>query len=679
MIEWIISSSVLILAVLLLRLLLGRYIGNRLQYSLWVLVLLRLLIPFSVMESPAGAGQMVSGLTEQPVIQVAVGNLDPQQRYDAAVSEVLAAHDFAVEDYAALPEEQQNSITHTYRQEIQQKVESFDTAYSAAQVLRAVWLVGVVIMGLWLLTANVRFGGKLRRSRKKYSGSFSVPVYTAAVETPCLFGLFRPAIYLPECIGDEKTVAHILTHEQTHYRHWDHIWAAARCLCLALHWYNPLVWVAVKVSRTDSELACDEGALAVLGEEQRSDYGRTLIEMSRGKPSAGELLLTATTMTGDKKTLLRRVQSIAKKPKILAIAVVIISVLAAAILLWAFTGAEKETGTPVTRFSELNFNNQYYMFPEDYWISDDNVFCLQPGLYSKRVSWNAEEFNKILFEESDFINESTEYTLIDGIFISDSWLYFVLCTDQENFLCRYELSEDECTVVSEVPSLYRWAIMDDYFIYRERKSNNDEMYTSLCIYNMEDGITTEICSNVEEFGIIDGQLRYLTYSDVYTLYQYDYSNRISTILGQFHYELGDKYRIFNFTTNTVVMLSKEKEYLQNFAVYNVSTGATAVYALPKGIQQLVAYDSYAYATAFDMSTYNPSSIYAGKLDIYRINLGDGSYKVIENGLDSQSIIHVVSDDCLYILQSRSITLFEPSFYVYRWDYATGRKEKLAIH
>lgn len=342
MIEWIVSSSVLILAVLLLRLLLGRYIGKRLQCSLWVLVLLRLLIPFSLMESPAGAGQMVSGLTEQPVIQAAVGNLDPQQRYDAAVSEVLAAHDFAVEDYAALPEEQQNSITHTYRQEIQQKVETFDTAYSAAQVLRAVWLVGVVIMGLWLLTANLRFGGKLRRSRKKYSGSFSVPVYTAAVETPCLFGLFRPAIYLPECIGDEKTAAHILTHEQTHYRHWDHIWAAARCLCLALHWYNPLVWVAVKVSRTDSELACDEGALAVLGEEQRSDYGRTLIEMSRGKPSAGELLLTATTMTGDKKTLLRRVQSIAKKPKILAIAVVIISVLAAAILLWAFTGAESE-------------------------------------------------------------------------------------------------------------------------------------------------------------------------------------------------------------------------------------------------------------------------------------------------------------------------------------------------
>ena len=71
MIEWIISSSVLILAVLLLRLLLGRYIGKRLQYSLWALVLLRLLIPFSLMESPAGAGQMVSGLTEQPVIQAA--------------------------------------------------------------------------------------------------------------------------------------------------------------------------------------------------------------------------------------------------------------------------------------------------------------------------------------------------------------------------------------------------------------------------------------------------------------------------------------------------------------------------------------------------------------------------------------------------------------------------------
>ena len=345
MIEWIASSSVLILAVLLLRVVFQNHISKRLRYSLWAMVLLRLLIPFSFIESPAGAGQMVSGLTEQPVIQAAVGNLDPQQRYDAAVSEVLAAHDFAAEDYAALPKEQQDSIAVTYQAEIQQKVETFEQAYSAAQVLRTVWLIGAAAMGLWLLIVNLRFAGKLRRSRKKYSGSFSIPVYTAAVETPCLFGLFRPAIYLPECIGDAKTAAHILTHEQTHYRHRDHIWAAARCVCLALHWYNPLVWVALKASRADSELACDEGTLAALGEDQRTDYGRTLIEMSRAKPSAGDLLLTATTMTGDKKTLLRRVQSIAKKPKVLAIAVIVILVLASAILLWAFTGAESEQPT----------------------------------------------------------------------------------------------------------------------------------------------------------------------------------------------------------------------------------------------------------------------------------------------------------------------------------------------
>ncbi len=54
---------------------------------------------------------------------------------------------------------------------------------------------------------------------------------------------------------------HVLTHEFTHYRHGDHLWSMLRCLALAVHWWNPLVWLAAELSRRDAELACDEGAL----------------------------------------------------------------------------------------------------------------------------------------------------------------------------------------------------------------------------------------------------------------------------------------------------------------------------------------------------------------------------------------------------------------------------------
>lgn len=70
---------------------------------------------------------------------------------------------------------------------------------------------------------------------------------------------------------------HTVEHEITHFRHGDHFWSALRSVCIALHWYNPLVWWAAILSRNDAELACDEGTIRRIGEDARAEYGRTLI------------------------------------------------------------------------------------------------------------------------------------------------------------------------------------------------------------------------------------------------------------------------------------------------------------------------------------------------------------------------------------------------------------------
>ena len=148
-----------------------------------------------------------------------------------------------------------------------------------------------------LLFCNAHFALRLKRSRIKCDTAAPLPVYTSAcVSTPCLFGLFRPKIYLTPNLTEDSTKAHVLTHELTHYRHKDHIWSTLRCLCLALHWYNPLVWVAASLSKKDGELACDEATIRILGEDQRADYGRTLIGMTQVKKDSKSLFITATTM-----------------------------------------------------------------------------------------------------------------------------------------------------------------------------------------------------------------------------------------------------------------------------------------------------------------------------------------------------------------------------------------------
>ena len=84
----------------------------------------------------------------------------------------------------------------------------------------------------------------------------SLPVYQCSlVKSPCLFGLFRPAVYLtPEVMESQVLTRYVLAHELAHYRAKDHIWSLLRSLCLVIHWYNPLVWVAAVLSKRDAML-----------------------------------------------------------------------------------------------------------------------------------------------------------------------------------------------------------------------------------------------------------------------------------------------------------------------------------------------------------------------------------------------------------------------------------------
>lgn len=143
------------------------------------------------------------------------------------------------------------------------------------------------------------------------------PVYVVpGLSSPCLFGLRRPNIYLsPEVAQDETSLRHALAHEYTHFRHRDHIWSALRCLVLVLHWYNPLVWAAAYLSRQDGELACDEGAIRRLGEDERIPYGRTLVSLvARQGPRPKDVLTCSTTMAQGSRGIRQRVIRLVKRP-----------------------------------------------------------------------------------------------------------------------------------------------------------------------------------------------------------------------------------------------------------------------------------------------------------------------------------------------------------------------------
>ena len=318
--EILISSSVLILVLAILRLVLREKISARLQYALWLLVLVRLLVPVSFFHSPVSVAGAAAPVTERvESVTGAILRTGPIYPGEQTLSEIVSAD---IPDQAVVP------------------------VWTLVHSARAIWYAGMLAMAVWFLFVNARLARRLKKTRTPYDFHSVVPVYVAeGIPSPCLFGLCRPAVYLTErAAEDDAQARQIIAHELTHRRHGDMLWALLRSVCLVVWWFNPLVWLAAALSRQDCELACDEGTIRALGEDARFDYGRTLVGMARVGAKPSDLLCGATTMTTGKRSLKERVARIAKAPKASVIAVILALCVAVIAVGCTFTGAEKEDG-----------------------------------------------------------------------------------------------------------------------------------------------------------------------------------------------------------------------------------------------------------------------------------------------------------------------------------------------
>jgi beta-lactamase regulating signal transducer with metallopeptidase domain len=365
-----IASSVLILSIALVRRLFRGGLDLRLQYALWLLVAARLLLPLPPVQSPVSvlnvldAGVSILSTEKQVPAQQSTppdGSVPtipegsegpgspgdpehPEGPGDGKLSNPTLPGQTPLSPFGAnLSDGATNEL-------------ASEPASERAKALRAVWLAGAVLTGLWFLAQNLWFYLQLRKTRERATmPDCRLPVYVSChVKTPCLFGL-NPAIYLPpNCLdkNDRTALRYILAHEETHQRHGDHLWAYLRCLCLALHWHNPFVWWAGTLSRNDCEMACDQSTLARLGEEHRRTYGHTLIDMIQ-PPKPSDLLSGATTMSAGMSGIKERITMIAKKPKMLwstLVLVILFLVLAVSCTFTAPTGTE--AGPPVASGDE---------------------------------------------------------------------------------------------------------------------------------------------------------------------------------------------------------------------------------------------------------------------------------------------------------------------------------------
>lgn len=350
--EIIITVSVLILCIMLVRRICRRKIGSRFQYALWFLVVLRLMIPVSIPVSLPMAGFIdiyhLIGLNTDDMVEQLEKPIQVTMNSQRGIYHLLADDDIYTADDDFMKSDGPSvafMVGHL--------------RYSWLDVLGTIWTGGMVVAAAWIFVTNWTFSRRLKKNRRvmelseqeasalqeklprKIAGMYGrVTVYLVEdLVSPCLYGLpGREAVYLPpETAKNTDRLCHVLTHELCHKRHGDSFWGILRGLLVTVYWFHPLVWAAAVLSKRDCELACDETALLLLGEEERISYGETLLSIITKKGRVNDLLCNATTMTGSGKSVKERIGVIAKEPKVLRTAVALTAVIIGVVFAFAFT------------------------------------------------------------------------------------------------------------------------------------------------------------------------------------------------------------------------------------------------------------------------------------------------------------------------------------------------------
>ncbi len=318
------QASLLICAVFLVRWLMGRRMSAPWRHALWLLVLFRLLLPWT------------------PVSRFSIHSVVPSPIQIASTPAPLAGE--VVVQGRAAPADQ-----------------------GRIGVMTVIWLIGAAGFAMWLLAQAISTILAFRGRRpvtdtaildllEDCKEELRIRTYLAIVETPhtrapALFGWIRPRLLLPPNVLDTLSrdrMRHVFLHELAHLKRHDIAvnWLAAGAQ--ALHWFNPLVWLAFQQARLDRELACDELALARLQEHESGDYGHTILDLLNTGAQPKRLPSLAA-ITEDVNQVKRRIQMVAayKKGQHVSrfVPVAILLVLGVVFMVDARSGAAQQAGS----------------------------------------------------------------------------------------------------------------------------------------------------------------------------------------------------------------------------------------------------------------------------------------------------------------------------------------------
>ncbi|MEZ2661610.1 M56 family metallopeptidase [Aneurinibacillus aneurinilyticus] len=306
--DWVLKNSmmasVLVGLILLMKVILRNKLPPRWHYMLWLIIMVRLLLPWA----PESSYSVYNFFT--------YGHESSQTADVSSINKII----LDVSDSTAPIEEKQEptiSVSATEKKQDSTSISMYTLAFY-------VWLLGVVCLCIHTVIVNRRVYTHIKQQpaitdreivdlfeecKKIMAIKQAIPLVLAGkISSPTVLGFIRPRVLLSDSLIrtlEHKQLGFIFYHELGHVKRRD---VAINCLMyglLILHWFNPILWYAYYRMREDQEIACDALALTFIGSEQKENYGHTLISLLEYY-SKSQSISSLANLTGYKKQLKRR-------------------------------------------------------------------------------------------------------------------------------------------------------------------------------------------------------------------------------------------------------------------------------------------------------------------------------------------------------------------------------------
>lgn len=354
------------------------------------------------------------------------------------------------------------------------------------QIIYHVLTGGFLVILSIIMIRNIRCILFCRKNRVFYKelDDCKLKVYMLkGISSPFLLG---KNIYIDTgTIQNKKMLRHIIIHEYCHFRHHDNLWALVRNLCLALNWYNPFVWLANDYVKRDCELACDEAALSFLDEEEKTQYGYTLLAMIQCTGKRKKVPSAAITMSGNMKRIKERIGMIHSTKNNSSFVVCLTAICMILLTGCTFTQKEEQAASTVTGPVGKESNAQEVVLAETMVNSTSKKSVLPDETDDTDTYYNvsADWYGGMTYLSSD----TGLYVIPDGS--SDRKLLYegsvTLGTIAEGYLFFYAYPEDreEAAVMSLELSTGKVAVGcrlgEKIYDYHEMCNEKKDIYISM--------------------------------------------------------------------------------------------------------------------------------------------------------------------------------------------------------